>query len=366
MTPFIRNTLGDAMSRLKSSDVAGATAAIQRGLAGRALMSTQPPTRSDIASGPFDRPRRLGEILKALKDNRAQFAPGATTSKDHVSFEGGRNSNARIFRNAAGSLGYKLHVPNVPTGRKRALVLMLHGCTQDPDDFACGTGMNALADEFGLVVAYPHQPRSANAQGCWNWFDVRHQKRGFGEPAVLAGMAEALAKEFAIDCDRVYVAGLSAGGAMAEVLSATYPDVFAAVGVHSGLPYGAASDVMTAFAAMKGNAKAATAHSATRNRKIVFHGSADVTVHPSNGERVFNAARGSNTGLQELTSHLRTSGKSVVRTVIAPSSGRAVAELWQIEGGGHAWSGGNPAGSFADADGPDASREMIRFFLEDE
>ena len=133
-------------------------------------------------------------------------------------------------------------------------MLMLHGCTQNPEDFALGTKMNALADEFGLIVAYPHQTRRANPNGCWNWFDRRHQNRGSGEPAKLAGLAQALAKEFDVRRERVFAAGLSAGGAMAEILAATYPDVFEAVGIHSGLPYKSAGDVPSAFAAMKGTA----------------------------------------------------------------------------------------------------------------
>ena len=143
---------------------------------------------------------------------------------------------------------------------------MLHGCTQNPEDFALGTRMNALAEEFGLIVAYPHQTRLANPNGCWNWFDRRHQNRGSGEPAKLAGLAQALAKEFDVRRERVFAAGLSAGGAMAEVLAATYPDVFDAVGIHSGLPYKSAGDVPSAFAAMKGTA--AVRPCAARRKRI--------------------------------------------------------------------------------------------------
>ena len=179
---------------------------------------------------------------------------------------------------------------------------MLHGCTQNPEDFALGTQMNDLADEFGLIVAYPHQPRRANPSGCWNWFDRRHQNRGSGEPAKLAGLAQALAKEFGVGKERIFAAGLSAGGAMAEVLAATYPDVFAAVGVHSGLPYRSAVDVPSAFAAMKGTAAVDSSSPAAndrRCRKIIFHGGADLTVNPVNGERILDQAERGDTTLKD-------------------------------------------------------------------
>ena len=153
--------------------------------------------------------------------------------------------------------------------------------------------MNDLADEFGLVVAYPHQPRRANASGCWNWFDKRHQNRGSGEPARLAGLAQTLAREFGVRKERVFAAGLSAGGAMAEVLAATYADVFDAVGVHSGLPYKSAVDVPSAFAAMKGSAAVDSLPDIANDsgcRKIVFHGGGDATVHPMNGEQILEQA----------------------------------------------------------------------------
>jgi poly(hydroxyalkanoate) depolymerase family esterase len=365
MTTFLRSALGEAMSRLKAADVAGATDAIQRALAGK------PPAAPETSNGhgrdrmraKAEIPRRLGDVLQTLKAHRAPFAPHPAEPAENATAEGHDRFHARRFRDAAGSLAYKLYVPSDHGDRKLALVVMLHGCTQDPDDFARGTRMNALAEEFGLIVAYPHQPRSANAQGCWNWFDVRHQQRGGGEPALLAGMAQALAAEFGIEPDRVFVAGLSAGGAMADVLSFAYPDIFAAVGVHSGLPHGAATDVMTAFAAMKGNARPAVGQKRSRSRKIIFHGSADATVHPSNGQMVLETARSDPGALQEVTFEMETGGKRSVRTLLGPADGQTVAEHWMIQGGGHAWSGGDRSGTFTDTTGPDASREMIRFFL---
>lgn len=364
MNTPLHAAIGEAMLRLKTTDVAGATAAIQRALGG------QPSTRPTPEGGKPDEaafktplPRRLGEVLQSLRAGKAQFASGRREAeRPPEPGESDGRFRTRSFGNAAGSSRYKLYVPADHAGRELALVVMLHGCTQDPDDFARGTRMNALADEFGLIVAYPHQPRSANAQGCWNWFDARHQTRGAGEPAVLAGLAAALAQEFGIDPRRVFVAGLSAGGAMADVLASTYPDVFSAAGIHSGLPHGAASDVMSAFAAMKGAAKSASANRETRCRRIVIHGTADATVHPSNGDRLFDRSRA--TTAQELTTETVINGRRVTRTLLAPDAGPAIAEYWVVQGGGHAWSGGDGRGSFTEASGPDASREMVRFFLE--
>jgi poly(hydroxyalkanoate) depolymerase family esterase len=244
-------------------------------------------------------------------------------------------------------------------------VLMLHGCTQNPEDFALGTQMNSLADEFGLIVAYPHQPRRANASGCWNWFDRRHQNRGSGEPAKLAGLAQALAKEFGVGRERIFAAGLSAGGAMAEVLAATYPDVFAAIGVHSGLPYRSAVDVPSAFAAMKGAAPAEPAPLAASDRfcrKIIIHGLADGTVDPVNGERILDQA-GRGEGLKRSDLDWEIAGGRISRTVLEDGEGRPLVERWQVEGGGHAWFGGDPRGSYTQTVGLDASRVMVRFFL---
>ena len=242
---------------------------------------------------------------------------------------------------------------------------MLHGCTQNPEDFALGTQMNGLADEFGLIVAYPHQTRRANPSGCWNWFDPRHQRRGSGEPARLAGLTQELAREFEVKKDRVFAAGLSAGGAMAEVLAATYPDVFDAVGIHSGLPYGSAVDVPSAFAAMKGTAAGLAgprAGNVNGCRKIVFHGLADLTVHPANGERIFDEAE---RGAGPLTNRPRPGDRGWARQPHGaarprgPPGGRALAG----RGRRPRLVRRRPRGSYTQSVGLDASRVMVRFFL---
>ena len=239
---------------------------------------------------------------------------------------------------------------------------MLHGCTQDPDDFAAGTAMNEAAQAKGFYVLYPAQSRQANPHGCWNWFKHSHQQRGRGEPALLAGMTQEVMDRHAIDPRRVYVAGLSAGGAMAAILGATYPDLYAAVGVHSGLAAGAATDLPTAMAAMRGGGTGrGAAHGVPT---IVFHGDADATVHPANGDQVIAACAGTEAAV--ATHQVRgDSGRASTRRVHTdPSDGRVLGEHWLVHGAAHAWSGGNAQGSYTDSSGPDATAEMLRFFFE--
>ncbi|MBO9648706.1 MAG: PHB depolymerase family esterase [Variovorax sp.] len=261
------------------------------------------------------------------------------------------------------SIAFKLFVPRKHTGQRRPLVLMLHGCNQNPEDFAAGTQMNRLAHEHGFLVLYPAQTRHANAHRCWNWFKPQHQQRDRGEPAVLAALTRFVMSEHDVDLARVYVAGLSAGGAMADILGRAYPDLFAAVGIHSGVPAGAANDLASALAAMK--AGRAGAGGRPRMPTIVFHGDADQTVHPRNGEHVVAAALAGHEGASHAgDSHTQSlNGRSVTRRTYADARGRAAVEHWLLHDGGHAWAGGSPEGSFTDPKGPDASAEMLRFFL---
>jgi poly(hydroxyalkanoate) depolymerase family esterase len=243
------------------------------------------------------------------------------------------------------------------------LVVMLHGCTQTPEDFAAGTGMNALAEEIGCLVAYPAQPTGANAQKCWNWFRPEDQSRGGGEPALFAGLVEDIAGNLPVDRARVFIAGLSAGAAAALATAAAYPEVFSAVGAHSGLPVGSARDVGSAFAAMRSGGRG-RAHGA-KVPTIVFHGSADATVHPDNAAAVIAQATGPMSPLRANVETGRAEGgRSFSRTSYRTGAGRLMAELWEIEAAGHAWSGGRPGASYTDPQGPDASRQMLRFFLE--
>jgi poly(hydroxyalkanoate) depolymerase family esterase len=268
----------------------------------------------------------------------------------------------RTFSSAAGSRTYKLFIPSRYQGRPLPLVVMLHGCTQSADDFAAGTRMNFLAEEKNCFVAYPEQPSRANQAKCWNWFRVGDQQRDKGEPSLIAGITRQIMQDYSVDPKRVYACGLSAGGATAAIMGATHADLYAAVGIHSGLACGAASDLASALIAMRqGGGYEATG---SQVPTIVFHGDRDTTVHPKNGDRVIEQSTKVKSPTTEVFRGRIPHGHAYTRTVIADAGGRAITEHWNIHGAGHAWSGGSPAGSYTDPRGPDASREMLRFFLQ--
>jgi len=261
------------------------------------------------------------------------------------------------YSNAAGRRDYKLYVPRSTTGAPAPLVIMLHGCGQDPDDFAKGTGMNLLAEEIGCLVLYPAQSSSANPSRCWNWFNAVDQQRGQGEPSIIAGMTLEIMREYAVDPAQVYVAGLSAGGAMATIMGTQYPDLYAAVGVHSGLPFASANDLSSAMAAMKGDFRRRQVAEGALP-VIVFHGDRDTTVHPANGDELVRHLAQPGTAEPGRVPH----GHAYTRTLYPDHDGIVHAEHWLVHGAGHAWFGGNARGSYTDDRGPDASREMMRFF----
>src|SRR5476649_1819971 len=244
------------------------------------------------------------------------------------------------------------------------LLVMLHGCTQDPDDFAAGTQMNAVAEEQQCFVVYPEQTRNANNSKCWNWFNAIDQQRGQGEPSLIAGIAQQVIDDYPVNEGQVYVAGLSAGGAMAMIVGTLYPDVFAAVGVHSGLPYASAQDLPSALNAMKRGAGEVT--HAPRSKGglpiIVFHGDRDTTVHPQNGEDVMEQGLHGHAAAPSVQSGAVPNGHRYTQTTHRRADGAPLAEHWLVHGSGHAWSGGSARGSYTDDKGPDASREMMRFF----
>jgi poly(hydroxyalkanoate) depolymerase family esterase len=277
------------------------------------------------------------------------------------------------YTNAAGTRSYKLYVPSGDLRLPLPLVVMLHGCTQSPDDFAAGTRMNELAEKHQCFVLYPAQAQGANAQKCWNWFNATEQRRDQGEPSLIAGMTREIMRTYAVDDRRVYVAGLSAGGAMAAIMGIAYPDLYAAVGVHSGLPYGAAHDLPSAFVAMDGGGTT-PAHSQTGKTNgiysspptIVFHGDGDATVHSRNGDQVIAqsiSAHGTKPKVTVQHGHV-PDGHAYTRSIYSDASGHALVEHWCVHGAGHAWSGGSPRGSYIDVKGPNASKEMLRFFHE--
>ncbi len=312
----------------------------------------------------------LGTVMKQLRAVQA-LRPGVVAQPKARAIApavpDGAQFVSRTHRSAAGSRGYKLYLPSSHPKRPHGLILMLHGCSQTPDDFATGTHMNALAEKHGLAIAYPAQTRSHNAASCWNWFKPGDQQRDAGEPAILAALTRKLMKNFCLGREQVFVAGLSAGGAMAATLADVYPDIFSAAGVHSGLARGAARDVLSAMLAMR-NGTGAPSMSSTdvepplRVRRIVFQGDSDTTVHPSNAAVIVAAAVGDAEHPENVIKRA-VRGRSYSRSDFAGPDGAVLVELWMIEGAGHAWSGGRAAGSYTDAKGPDASAQMIRFFL---
>ncbi len=384
-------------ARASSFDADAINATIQRALASAGLDTTAGPMhdvtetirramaagRPAAAAPRFDSASIIdvaARVVPAGDDTNApwEHEPSMGEARQRPgSFE------AHVFSNDAGTRAYKVYVPSGKSDAPRAMMVMLHGCTQDADDFAAGTQMNRFADEHGFVVVYPEQAAHANASKCWNWFQPLDQLRGTGEPSLIAGIVGQVARRHGTDPRRIYVAGLSAGAAMAVVLGETYPELFAGVGAHSGLPYGSAHDIPSALAAMKGGRgrmpglKNSPGVAAAPRRKtmqavpvIVFHGDRDHTVQQTNGAHIVQQARDAH-GVQGGGAGLRVStqagvtpgGRRFSRTVHADTEGQARIESWTLHGAGHAWSGGHASGSYTDATGPDASAEMVRFFM---
>ena len=439
MSKTLQDSMSEAMRFTNEGSLAEATAAIQRALGGVSAPAASEDTRGaegppesanfgragDVPRGAFrpshpyrgvprlpdglsglplsglpnslpglldGLPSSLPDVLPGLPDGLPDIPgglpglpnglPGATKGVPGpvVVPEGGRFVE-RSYAGPAGGRAYKLYVPSGYTGEGEVpLVVMLHGCTQNPDDFAAGTSMNELAETHTFLVAYPAQAQNANMQKCWNWFKASDQQRGQGEPAIIAGITRQVIEEYGVADGRVYVAGLSAGGAMAAIMGATYPDLYAAVGVHSGLAPGAAQDISSAFSAMQGRG-ASNAHQGVPTASseagvpvIVFHGDRDTTVHPSNAEQLLahyrtvdgipggrNAA-GKPVPPVAVRKGQVPDGHAYTRATQRDADGRPIMEQWTVHGLGHAWSGGSCAGSYTDAKGPDASAEMMRFF----
>ncbi len=338
--------------------------------------------RSALASAGLD--TKSGPML-GVSDTlrRARSATAARPpSTEAPQVPAGEFSTCR-YANRAGALTYKLHMPPRAGAAPLPLVVMLHGCTQSADDFAAGTRMNRLADEHGFLVVYPEQASSANPSKCWNWFQAQDQVRDSGEPALIAGIVREVAASHGVDMRRIFVAGLSAGAAMAVILGETYPELFAGVGAHSGLPYRSAHDIPSAMAAMKGGRsgiagqKTAFGSDTPARRQIahavptiVFHGDRDHTVQQTNGiEIVQQAANAHSADAADVAMSERVErgtspgGRSFSRSVQADATGQTRIESWTVHGAGHAWSGGSASGTYTDPSGPDASAEMARFFL---
>ena len=351
-----RTALQDALTRTRSQRLMEATRRIQAALSGRTQAADEPglSAHSKYPGKPVRPLAQVVQTLQKLKHSPFAFGKAGRTGSIEPEIVDGAQFLTRSFSCKAGSRSYKLYIPNYKPNHQRPLLIMLHGCKQSPSDFAVGTRMNTLAETHGMLVAYPAQTQSANPSACWNWFNPSHQGPDRGEPAIIAGLTEEIIMSHNIDRKKVFVAGLSAGGAMAVIMGETYPELFSAVGVHSGLPYQSASDVVSAFAAMRGDSS--TTNAIPKLRTIVFHGDADGTVAPSNGARIVNGAAFSAADAEQVNGQY-------TRHVARDSRGRPLFEHWLLHGGGHAWSGGNSAGSYTDSNGPNASAEMIRFFF---
>jgi poly(hydroxyalkanoate) depolymerase family esterase len=337
MNPLFQRLMRNATEHTRRGNLESATASILSALRPEAV-ARENPTR------PTEAEARRPRVAEPVAVPAASFVAGR-------------------YAGTGASRDYKLYIPTAAGEHPLPLVVMLHGCTQDANDFAAGTAMNELAKAHGFFVLYPQQSQQANPQRCWNWFKHSHQARGRGEPALLAGMTREIMGAHSIDPARVYVAGLSAGGAMAAILGDAYPDLYAAVGVHSGLATGAAKDLPAALGAMKGGPGAVAQAVASGVPTIVFHGDADVTVHPGNGGHVIKASvhRDAQVSVEQGRA---AGGRRYTREVHrAAGDGGVVAEHWVVHGARHAWSGGSAKGSYTDPLGPDASAEMVRFFM---
>ena len=364
----LRRSMAKAISLTRPRSLVAATAAGQK-LAQKLLM---PAKSKRTLSSKKSKPKTAVQTSKpraSLAENVRRIGAGGMPEKKAVTTSAKlppRGSTFRLaqFASVHGKRSYKIYIPaQPPSAAPMPVIIMLHGCTQTPDDFAAGTGMNRLADKFGVIVVYPSQPKSANRNKCWNWFKPSDQGRDFGEPAVLAGIAQQVLRQHPGDAQRVYVAGLSAGGAAAAILATAYPDVFAAVGVHSGLPIGAAQNTVSALFAMRNGSSGD--RQTVPMPTIIFHGEADSVVHPRNGRSVTARSVATFPALTEVTkTGRRVSGYNYRKTSYRAANRKSYCEYWAIKDAGHAWSGGDSSGSFTDPAGPDASREMLRFFLQ--
>ena len=315
-------------------------------------------------------PPGLSGMLRGMADQMGRTAPvpamrpGMWPGTEEQALPEGASFQELSFSNAAGTRPYKLYVPSVYAGQAAPLLVMLHGCTQSPDDIAAGTRLNALAEEHCLLVAYPQQTAMANQSRCWNWFDAENQGRDRGEASLIAGITRDVMHRKSVDPSRVYIAGFSAGGAAAAIMASEYPDLYAAAGIHSGLPCGAASDLPSALRAMRqGSAAPAGGTPGKAVPTIVFHGDRDTTVSPRNSDAIVAQAAMKGRAAAHTERGQSSGGRSYTRTTYGGDGQDSQLEQWVVHGAGHAWAGGGAAGSYTDPAGPDAMREMVRFFL---
>ena len=327
------------------------------------------PAPDDTPHAPI--PAALRSFLNQASRGEFHLPGGLSPREAPAPVPDGAQFLAGTFSNQAGGRPYKLYVPSGYRGQAIPLIVMLHGCTQSPDDFAAGTRMNAAAEEQTCFVLYPEQTAAANHSKCWNWFNRADQQRDRGEPALIAGMTRKVMRDYSVDPKRVYVAGLSAGAAAAAVMGRVYPDLYAAIGVHSGLACGAANDLSSAFVAMRQGSggmdilAGARAEQGSRTvPAIVFHGDRDTVVHPHNGDAVIAQLTAAMSLTRQVEEGRVPGGYAYSRIQHIKTNGNTLFEQWVVHGAGHGWFGGSLAGSYTDPRGPDATRQMLRFFME--
>lgn len=355
-----------------------------------------------------------GDLLRRIANGLRRTYIGLGRSARAV---GHRPGGSRFENRRLAGRDYKLFVPSgAATGVRMPLVVMLHGCTQDPDGFAADTGMNAIAEAETFLVAYPAQSTVENRYRCWNWFAAAHQQRGSGEPAWMVRLVDAIGRVYKVDDRRVYAAGLSAGGAMALVLAATYPDRFAAAGVVAGMPFAAAHDGAAAMHLMRRDREtprgvtwldpwrqlartmpqvswtgaawpvaipsdaelsSRLASAMAERRRVVplihFQGTEDAVIDPANGEATVRQWQGLAAGelgvlRQTRERGLAPGGRAYTRTVFEDEAGREVISSYAVDGMAHAWPGGRAFGTtlrdgtaLTDPKGPEASRLIWDF-----
>lgn len=341
-------------------------------LAGRLQEATAEIQRSLGSGTPGAGPMGSGPMSGAFTPGAVgSFSPGSFgAGKFGAGFRGGgfpgsasagagSTAPGAVTRGAANGLAYRLYVPTRPQS-PAPLLVALHGGTQDANTFATSTGLDEVAEREGVVVVYPEQSRSANAMGYWNWFRPGDQARDAGEPGQIAAVVREVSTAHEVDRDRVGVVGFSAGAAMAAVLAAVYPDVFCGAGVHSGLPHRAATDVGSAFAAMKSPPQSVADGGPVP--LCVIHGDADPTVAPANADAVVRSGLLARQGTrEERTTGQVEGGRSWTRRRWSEDGGRVVVESWTVHGMTHDWSGGRAGASYADPTGPDASSLLVEF-----
>ena len=362
----LQQTVRDAIALMRTGDLNAATQSIQRGL------QRAPSLHRDAADAPPGKSSCIDGQSVVVSDAAGPADPDSVQISTTAPYAQSEQTGG--FAHAEGAREYLVYAPTHRGVQPAPLILMLHGCTQDAADFARGTRVHQRAAAEGYVVVYPTQTRSHNSGGCWNWFRPGDQQRGKGEPALLAGLVLEMLERFDCDPSRVYVAGLSAGAAMAVTLGRLYPDIFRAVGAHSGLAYGAAHDVPSALSAMRSGAPRKPLEGAPSCEfvpTIAFHGDRDQTVAVANARLIMEDATAAWAGarapetqgrLEFSTTEGVASGRGHTVTYARDPSGKIVAERWIVRGGGHAWFGGGTGGTFTDPAGPDATAEMLRFF----